>query len=304
MKTIFTRLTSLFVLAFFIACSSGSDDSGGCAKVSDATFSASTTSVDLQYYGEANSYIIEWGVTGFAQGSGTTMTTSNSYITIQNLLPSTTYDFYIKSICSDTEMSAAYKLSSVTTNPSQCTGNTSVVISQFYENQVDLSYSYTDFAQSYEMEYGLQGFTLGTGSYELVQGTSQSIMGLDPATTYDFYVRAVCSQGDYAPWKKFTFTTMTSCPAPSNLNSYHISGSCNSGTATRGFSWSYPFGTPDHYEFSLIATIGTAPENGNIEITSNTSIAFTNMFCLWKGFYVRAYCGNGDYSAWAGPFYW
>ena len=282
---------------------SGSDD-GGCPKVTDASFSISTTSVGLQYEGKSNSYAIEWGPTGFTQGGGTSMNTSNTYVTIENLAPSTTYDFYIRSICSDTEQSAAYKISSVTTDPSQCTGNTSVDISQFYQNQVDLSYSYSSFAQSYEMEYGLQGFTLGTGTNEVVSGTSQAIMGLQPNTTYDFYVRAICSQGDYAPWKKFTFTTMTSCPAPANLRSTLISGSCNSGTATRNFSWSYPFGSPDNYEFSMITTVGGSPENGNITVTSNTSIAFSGMFCLWKGFYVRANCGNGDYSAWAGPFYW
>jgi hypothetical protein len=42
---------------------------------------------------------IEYGISGFALGSGTTVATSQNAITIPNLATSTSYDFYLKSVC-------------------------------------------------------------------------------------------------------------------------------------------------------------------------------------------------------------
>lgn len=304
MKTKITLFISLIITALFFACSDG-DEGSGCSKVKNVSFSADPTVAYIQFEGEANSYKIEYGPTGFTQGSGTTLTTSEYYFAVPGLIPATTYDFYITSICSDTDSSAAYKLSSVTTDQSQCTGNTEATIYQTSVDDVDVEYYYSGGAQAYEVQYGLQGFTLGTGTtISTNSGTSASLTGLAAQTTYDFYVRAMCSQGDWSAYKKYTYTTISSCPAPANLNSWHISGSCNSGTETRGFSWSYPFGNPANYEFSMITEVGAPASSGDITVTSNTSIAFSGMYCIWEGFYVRANCGGGVYSEWAGPFYW
>lgn len=309
MKTKITSILSLLILGFVIACSSGGDDSGpSCGKVENVYFYTTPTSVQL-YYSEganANSFRIEYGPTGFTQGSGTSFTTSSTEYTISNLNPSTTYDFYIKGICSDSETSAAYKLSSVTTDASQCTQNTSVQFFDMGSGELAMEFSYPGGeVYDYQFEYGPQGFTLGSGTRMDVEGTTSfTISGLSPSTTYDVYVRAMCSQGDYAPFKKFSYTTQTTCPKPVNLNSWLISGSCNSGTAYRGFSWQYPFASAENYEISLITSVGQSAESGSIDVTSNTSIGYTGMYCIWKGFYVRANCGGGDYSDWAGPYYW
>lgn len=45
-----------------------------------------------------NSYKIEYGLTGFAIGSGKSITTSNMNVEISDLIPSTTYDIYITSL--------------------------------------------------------------------------------------------------------------------------------------------------------------------------------------------------------------
>ena len=134
-----------------------------------------------------------------------------------------------------------------------------------------------------------------------------TINNIQSSTTYDFYVRAVCSS--YAPndtsnFVKYTYTTIGSCPAPHNLSSYVISGSCNAGLgATRAMSWSYDYGTPSSYTVSIVTQGDQPSATSNAFTVSNNGITISGMYCLWTAFYVRANCQNGESSSWAGPYY-
>ncbi|UQB67547.1 hypothetical protein [Epilithonimonas zeae] len=303
-----TNFFYLLLIVCLLGCSreEHTDEQGSsCGKVSNVSFSASSSTITINYSSGngTNSYKIEYGLTGFSQGSGTSFTTSNTYAEIGDLASSTTYDFYITGICSSTESSAPYKLSSVTTKPSQCKGNTSVQFYQYNLNELILQFSYSSGSvYQYEVEYGPAGFQLGTGIRQKTEGwnTSISIKNLPYETAYDFYVRTFCSDGDPNQFKKFTYTTGTSCPKPFNLNSYVISGSCNVELgATRGFTWD-SYGSPQSYTISLIQDVNSAP-TAQTFTTSNKSIAISNMYCNWKGFYVKSNCGDKS-SEWAGPF--
>ncbi|WP_196885010.1 fibronectin type III domain-containing protein [Aureivirga sp. CE67] len=54
---------------------------------------------------EASSYIVEYGLAGFTLGEGMQEITSDLFFTAPNLEGSTDYDFYVKSVCSDSEES-------------------------------------------------------------------------------------------------------------------------------------------------------------------------------------------------------
>ena len=64
-------------------------------------------------------------------------------------------------------------------------------------------------ATNWEIEYGLSGFVLGTGTTNSVSGTpSHFIIGLASNTLYDVYVRSVCGTGDISAWStKMAFRT-------------------------------------------------------------------------------------------------
>jgi hypothetical protein len=278
--------------------------------VENANLNVSPTGI--YFYFEANqnsnSYLIEYGPTGFSKGMGITRITSQTSLEIIGLTPSTTYDVYITSICSADDRSSDYKISSITTNASQCNGTVSLSLTQFYSpSDVDLSISYSDSTpESYDIEYGLQGFTLGSGTKISTSylDTSLSVGNIQPLTNYDFYIRAVCYGNDPGSYRKFQYRTIESCPKPGNLDSYVISGSCTSGTQTRAFTWSYLSGNPTSFTVSLVTNLNIySPDSGSTTITSNTGIAFSNLFCLWKAFYVKANCTDGSSSGWAGPFY-
>ncbi len=63
--------------------------------VSDIT----TTGATIGWTGTADSYEIEYGVSGFMSGAGTTVSSSASTITLSNLVANTTYDVYVRAIC-------------------------------------------------------------------------------------------------------------------------------------------------------------------------------------------------------------
>lgn len=296
----------LFVL--FLGCSGehSSEDENNCGKVGNVSFTTNSSSVIINFSSgnNANSYKIEYGLTGFSQGSGTTIITSNTSLEINDLTSSTTYDLYITGICSSTENSDPYKLSSITTQQSQCTGTTSLQFYQYDANEAMLEFTYSGgSALKHEVEYGPAGFQLGKGVRQSTTGYGSNLLtvkNLPNNTAYDFYVRTFCSAGDSNQFKKFTYTTGATCPKPFNLNSWVVSGSCNVGLgATRGFSWS-SYGSPQSYTISLIQNV-TDPPSAQVFTTSNTSIGISNMYCNWKGFYVKSNCGATS-SDWAGPF--
>lgn len=47
----------------------------------------------------ATSYIVEYGISGFTQGNGTTRTSVDTFLQLSNLTPDTDYEFYVAQIC-------------------------------------------------------------------------------------------------------------------------------------------------------------------------------------------------------------
>ena len=61
----------------------------------------------------------------------------------------------------------------------------------------------------WSVEWGLSGFTLGTGTYSDNSIDSLNISPLSPATVYSFYVRGYCTSGDTSIWAgPYSFMTL------------------------------------------------------------------------------------------------
>lgn len=63
-----------------------------------------------------------------------------------------------------------------------------------------LTWTETGTASAWDIEYGTQGFTQGTGTVVTATTNPYTISGLTMGTTYDFYVRANCGNGDESVW--------------------------------------------------------------------------------------------------------
>ena len=62
-------------------------------------------------------------------------------------------------------------------------------------NSSSADFGWTDNAgaASWEIEYGVSGFTQGTGTSLVVAANPYTLTGLSSATSYDVYIRAICA---------------------------------------------------------------------------------------------------------------
>ncbi len=75
-----------------------------CAAPLDGMLvSATTTSATVSWSGSATSFDIEYGPAGFALGSGMAATSLTNQAVISSLTNATSYDFYVRSDCGDSE---------------------------------------------------------------------------------------------------------------------------------------------------------------------------------------------------------
>jgi PKD repeat protein len=85
-------------------------------------------------------------------------------------------------------------------------------------NGTDASLSWTQSGTppQWQVQYGFDGFALGTGTTQITTTAVASLTGLSIGTPYAYYVRAICGSGDTSAWAgPFSFTT--NCPAAVSL---------------------------------------------------------------------------------------
>ena len=94
--------------------------------------------------------------------------------------------------------------------PPSCYTPSEFIVDSVANNSVSLFISEVNSppASTWEIEYGPTGFTQGTGTIYTTTTDYFTINGLSSGTTYDAYVRAVCSENDSSFWSSsVTFTT-------------------------------------------------------------------------------------------------
>jgi len=113
------KLRYLVVFACLIfACNNDDDTVDACAQATNVlanTITTTTATITWSDSNAAGSYFIEYGVSGFALGSGTTLIESNTTVDLENLLPETTYDVYIQVVCNTDNLSMYSNVYSFTT---------------------------------------------------------------------------------------------------------------------------------------------------------------------------------------------
>jgi hypothetical protein len=159
----------------------------------------------------ADNWIIEYGYTGFDQGTGTTIIVNTNSQEITGLECETSYDFYVRTSCGPEWISE--NLATITVSTLDCTQacdapygiNTAVT-----GNSVAVTWTPSEGNTAFEVEYGTHGFSHGDGTVVSTNEPSTTITGLDFNTQYDLYVRALCGDNNYSSWSTMsTFTTET-----------------------------------------------------------------------------------------------
>ena len=84
--------------------------------------------------------------------------------------------------------------------PPTCPQPTNLNVIQASLIDAQISWTAGGSETQWEVQYGLQGFTLGTGTTVLVTANPYTMTNLTPNSFYQVYVRAVCTPGDSSYW--------------------------------------------------------------------------------------------------------
>ena len=177
-----------------------------CDSVTNVQATANGISISLTWTaGENNcgNFEVECGEHGFGQGEGTTVTVNGTSKTFNGLYEETTYDFYVRAVCAEGLTSAWSAVASATTGQAtgdECYAPTEVAATA---NGTSITFTWTPATGNtgnFEVEYGQAGFAHGQGTTAQVSAESFTANNLEANTTYDFYVRAICSNQNYSDW--------------------------------------------------------------------------------------------------------
>ncbi len=254
-----------------------------------------TATIGWTENGNATQWEIQYGMAGFVVGSGTTVHTTNNPKTLIGLQSDTHYDYYIRAVCGANDSSRWSPVGSVVTliscpAPSLLSSNTT------YNATAVLHWTENATATQWQIEYGLAGFAIGTGTIINTTSNPDTIVGLQYSTNYDYYIRSICGPGDTSRWSPTgTFYTPVSCNTPYTTSS----ASTTATTATISWAINSP-ATQWEVEYGLAGfAIGTGI----------TQLVSTNPTVVLSGlqsnsnyhYYIRSICGIGDTSNWSSP---
>ncbi|RKE92006.1 fibronectin type III domain-containing protein [Ichthyenterobacterium magnum] len=151
------KLSLIFILSIFlVGCFNDDDDTIAlCEKatnISSSDITDTTANITWEDANNASSYILEYGISGFALGTGTVILDIETTATLSNLVANTTYDVYVQVVCSASNVSLSSDVFSFTTLPNP-------VIAEYRTNLSELNLFTGDLADLnpsiYAFEYDL-----------------------------------------------------------------------------------------------------------------------------------------------------
>jgi len=220
------------------------------------------------------------------------ITLTDTFYTLTGLVPETTYNVYVVTNCGGVPSDDATLTYNFTTGVA-CPAPTAVTASPVYIN--DATITWTSTATAFNVEYGETGFTQGTGTMETVYDNTITLSNLNAQTSYTVYVQADCGTDDgTSQWASVQFTTLPSCPAPTQFAATNVTSSTADLVWTAGYQeseWEVRYG---HENFNPDTSTAIAIVNG----TAMYQMQNLNSNQRYDA-YVRAICDAGDTSAWS-----
>jgi len=151
----------------------------------------SETSVTLSWTSPESAFTIEYGPTGFILGAGTELSATSTTVTIDSLMSDTNYDFYVRTDCAGTTSSFVGPLAALTNEEAFCEPPTNLMVESGTSTSVLVSW--TSSQSDWTIEYGVAGFSLGSGTQVDASSNPFTVDNLVAFTEYDFYVRNNCT---------------------------------------------------------------------------------------------------------------
>lgn len=148
-------------------------------------------------------------------------------------------------------------------------------------------------ASAYKVQYRVTGSGSWSSTYDAGSGLSYVFNGLSSATSYDFQVRAVCSNDQKSDWAKKTAST-SACGTPTNFIVTDV------GLTTSSLDWAdAPCTTGYFFQYRAFGEIDWVSLT-----TTSSNINLTNLFAatLYEA-QVANDCGTNN-SVWSASIIW
>ena len=175
-----------------------------CARPSKLTAEATPDGGAFSWQGEEEALFQVCVVATGEEAAGWKLLEANGYTyTVKGLAAGTTYDFYVRTYCSESEQSTAVK---ATFTP-VCNAPAKVDISELTHNSVSLSWSAVAGISKYQYLCLRANSTPNWEDVKEVETLTVSVDTLQPSTTYDFYVRSYFNAETQSEATKVSFTT-------------------------------------------------------------------------------------------------
>ena len=175
-----------------------------CARPSKLTAEATPDGGVFSWQGEENSQYQVCVVATGEEAAGWKLLEANGFAyTAKGLTAGTTYDFYVRTYCSESEQSSAIK---ATFTP-VCDAPAKVELSELTHNTATLTWSAVAGISKYQYLCLPADSTPNWEDVKEVETLTATIDTLQPSTTYDFYVRSYFNAETQSEATKVSFTT-------------------------------------------------------------------------------------------------
>jgi hypothetical protein len=258
--------------------------------VTGATPTTASFSWSAPTLGTVGSYQYTINTTGVTPTSPGTTTTATS-CTETGLAAGTTYYFFVRTICAMGDSSVWEEVTFTT--PLPCDPPTGLYASPLAPTTATINWVTPGGAPVTGYQYvNSVTATPPTGAGIPISTLSVPLGGLTPATTYYFYIRTMCADGDSSAWVGFSYVTPEPCDVPADLGVSYLLD--NGATIT----WATPGGAPvANYQYVFDGT-PSAPTGAGITTTATTYSVTGLTPVTTYYFHIRTMCADGDSSAW------
>jgi len=245
-----------------------------------------TTSASINWNPVSSAGAYEYSLTTSSAPGTPTSTTSLSY-SPTGLVEGTTYNFYVRSVCSPGNYSAWTFVSFATICPATASINTTDSITP---SGLKIKWSPVSSA-GLGYQYAItSGPGAPTSTIFSTLSDSAAVTGLTEGTTYYAQVRVICSPGVFSQWmlKQFT-TTYPPCNPSSSITA-------NVNKDKANITWIPPISGGIGFEY-VVTTSASTPASGTFTSSPSASISGLNSNTQYY-IYVRTQCGPGRFSDW------